>query len=290
MSANNYATTGSLNYFLPPADGSQPYTNVNADSVTGERPQNWDKDPHVVDIENVRGSEDQYKLDNAGFQFGRQASKHTRFLNDKEIEAEYYPECVELIKKLTGASSVVIFDQSELSLFSFGWRSIRCRRPGEADDSPQKRQPVSLVHGDQTTASSIARVHRHLPSEAPALLKRRFQILNLWRPISNAALEWPLALCDYRSVDVNKDLVPVALIYPNHEGETFGVKFNEAHRWKFMRDMETDEFVLFKNFDSVQDGIVAVLTPHTAFEDPNSPEGAPLRQSIEIRALVFYDY
>jgi hypothetical protein len=280
MSSSNYATTGSLNYYLPPTDGSRPYHNINADSATGEHRRNWVEDCCVVDIENVRGLEDQYKLDNAGFQFGREASKHTSFLDDKYIEAEYYPECVKLIKKITGASGVVIFDHT-----------IRRHRPGEADDNPQKRQPVSLVHVDQTTASSVARVHRHLPpSDAPMLLKRRFQIINLWRPISHAALDWPLALCDFRSVDVKKDLLPVALIYPDREGETFGVKFNEAHKWKYMRGMEPDEFVLIKCFDSVQDGSVAILTPHTGFQDPNSPEGAPLRESIEIRALVFYDY
>lgn len=115
MSSSNYATTGSLNYFLPPADGSRLYTNINADSNTGKHGRNWTEDHHVVDIENVRGSEDQYKLNNAGFQFGKMASRHTRFLDDKEVEAEYYPECIELFKKLTGASSVVIFDHSEFA-------------------------------------------------------------------------------------------------------------------------------------------------------------------------------
>ena len=125
--------------------------------------------------------------------------------------------------------------------------AIRRRRPGEADDNPQRRQPVSQVHVDQTTASSIERVHRHLPaSDAPALLKRRFQIINLWRPISHAALDWPLGLCDFRSVDMKKDLIPIALVYPDREGETFGVKFNEAHKWKYMKGMEPDEFVLIK--------------------------------------------
>ncbi|KAG9311287.1 hypothetical protein JVU11DRAFT_8375 [Chiua virens] len=276
MSSSNYATNGSLNYFLPPADGSRPFNNK-----IGEHSRNWVEDPRVVDIENIRGSEDQYKLDNAGFQFGKAVSSHTSFVNEKEIEAEYYPHCTELIKKLTGASRIVIFDHT-----------IRRRRPedSEVDDNAQKRQPVSLIHVDQTTVSSIARVHRHLPpSDAPALLKRRFQIINLWRPISHPAFDWPLALCDFRSVDVKKDLVPVALIYPDREGEAYGVKYNEAHKWKYMKGMQPDEFVLIKCFDSVQDGSVAILTPHTGFQDPNRPEGAPFRESIEVRTLVFYD-
>lgn len=43
------------------------------------------------------------------------------------------------------------------------------------------------------------------------------------------------------------------------------------------------------SFDSLQDGSVARLAPHTGFQDPNTPEGTPLRESIELRALVFYD-
>ena len=40
--------------------------------------------------------------------------------------------------------------------------------------------------------------------------------------------------------------------------------------------------------DSKTDNGVARLTPHTAFVDPTTPKDAPLRQSIELRALVLY--
>ena len=123
----------------------------------------------------------------------------------------------------------------------------RRRRPGEADRSPEARQPVPQVHVDQTTASAIARVHRHLPAEdAPALLARRFQIINLWRPIARPAHDWPLALCDFRSVDPRTDLVPTDLVYEDHKGETNSVRFNPGHRWKYLPGMTPDEFVLIK--------------------------------------------
>jgi hypothetical protein len=41
--------------------------------------------------------------------------------------------------------------------------------------------------------------------------------------------------------------------------------------------------------DTIRDGSVAICTPHTGFSDPNTPVGSPLRQSIELRFLVFYD-
>ncbi|KIJ58346.1 hypothetical protein HYDPIDRAFT_119638 [Hydnomerulius pinastri MD-312] len=247
-SENYYATTGNLKYFLTPPDGSRPYTNLNADSKTGDLVHNWLEDPHTVNIENVRVREE--------------AAQYTAFSSEEEVKEKYYPESIELIKKVTGGSRAVIFDHT-----------IRRRRPGEADDSPDKRQPVPLVHVDQTSKSSIA---------------RRFQIINLWRPISHVALDWPLALCDFRSVDLEKDLLSVSLIYPDREaGETYGVSYNPEHRWKYKRGMEPEDYVLIKCYDS--DSSVATLTPHTGFQDPNTPEGAPLRESIEVRALVFFD-
>jgi hypothetical protein len=272
-------TISTLNYFIAPLDGSRPYNRIYADSTTTKPARNWTQEPHDMQIEDVRGKEELYKLDSAGFQFGREAPKHTSFLNDDEIKGEYYPESIDLIKRVTGATKVVVFDHT-----------VRRRRPGEAGNDPQKRQPVSAAHVDQTPAAATARVHRHLsPTEAPSFLRRRFQIINLWRPISHAAVDWPLAVCDFRSVDFEKDLVPVALIYPDREGETFGVKYNPNHQWKYLKGMTPEEYILIKCSDSIQDGSVARLTPHSAFQDPNTPEGALPRESIELRALVFYD-
>jgi hypothetical protein len=270
-------TTASLRFSHPPGDGSRAFNNINADPDTGVRKSNVGHTDYPVTIENAR--ETGAKIDVHGFELFRGASKHTAFTDDDEIAKEYYPEAEQYIKQFTGASRVVTFDHT-----------IRRRRPGVVDDSPSKRQPVPLVHVDQTTESSVARVHRHLPeSDAPELLKKRFQIINLWRPINHPALDWPLALCDYRSVDVKKDTFPVALVYPDREGETMGIRYSPDYKFKYFHGMTPEEFVLIKCFDSVQDGSVSIFTPHTAFEDPNTPAGTPPRESIELRALVFYD-
>lgn len=107
----------------------------------------------------------------------------------------------------------------------------------------------------------MARVHRHLPpSDAGALLKRRFQIINLWRPIGHAAFDHPLALCDYRSVDVKNDLVPTTLRYPDRDGETFSVRYNPEQRWKYLKGMEPDEIVLIKWYVFYNMELYGILT------------------------------
>ncbi|KAJ3850755.1 hypothetical protein EV368DRAFT_44629 [Lentinula lateritia] len=269
---------GTLFYFSAPADGSEPYNRVNTDPTLTLPLSNWSPEKHIVQIENVRDKEASFTLDEAGFQYFEHPSRHTSFVDDDEIKAEYYPESAELIKKITGASRVVLFDHT-----------IRRRIPGQADMTG-KRQPVREVHVDQTTSSAIARVHLHLPSsEAPELLKHRFQIINLWRPISHPAFDLPLTLCDYRTVDKENDLVAVARISPERRGETYRVKYNPQHRWKYLKGMTPEEFVLIKCFDSTEDSGVSIFTPHTAFIDASAPEDTLPRQSIELRALVFYD-
>ena len=125
--------------------------------------------------------------------------------------------------------------------------ALRRRRPGEVDDGPTKRQPVPLVHVDQTPEAAENRVRLHLPAEdVPKLLAGRFQIINLWRPIHHPADDYPLTLCDYRSIDFNEDLVATKLKFRTYDGETFGVKHSERHRWKYLRGMRPDELVLIK--------------------------------------------
>ena len=124
--------------------------------------------------------------------------------------------------------------------------AIRRRRPGEPD-IPGREQPATLVHLDQTAASSIARVHRHIPApDVPKLLERRFQVINLWRPIAAPAIDWPLALCDYRSFDLEKDIFPMTRILAGGTRETTRVKYNENHKWMYLHGMTPEEIVLFK--------------------------------------------
>ncbi|KAG8766042.1 hypothetical protein FRC12_007113 [Ceratobasidium sp. 428] len=267
-----------INYFTPPADGAKPYQWIDS----GVEPRrNWTPAEFSVKAENVRGHEQEFTLDTSGFQFHHAPSVEKLFEDDATIKDVYYEDSIKRIKEFTGASRVVIFDHT-----------IRRPRPEGTPDTPENRAPVKIAHVDQTPESAERRVKMHLPSEdVPALLAKRFQIINLWRPIGNPAWELPLALCDFRSVNSKTeggDFVPTTLKYKDRDGETLSVRHSDAHDWKYLAGMSPDEIVLIKCFDSKLDGTVATFTPHTAIDVPTTP-GVPKRQSIEIRALVFYD-
>jgi hypothetical protein len=98
-------------------------------------------------------------------------------------------------------------------------------------------------------------------------------------------LDSPLALCDARTFS-DADLIASDLVYPHVRGETSSVAYDPRHRWYYFSAMQPDEAVLIRVHDSAEDGR-ARLSFHTSFENP-AAAGAPPRESIEVRALVFF--
>ena len=105
--------------------------------------------------------------------------------------------------------------------------------------------------------------------EAEALLRRRFEIVNVWRPVRGPLRDAPLAICDARSVSF-EDFVASDLVYRDRTGETYRVRYNPAHCWFYVPGMRTDEAVLIKCYDSAEDGRARFTAP-SAFDDPTDP-------------------
>jgi hypothetical protein len=262
-----------LNY-LAPTDG-KPRTYA-FDPPPGEPKSTTFPEPHQVSVFNGRSISDSFSLDREGFALVRHPTVVRDFYSDKEVRAVYYPAVESFLRATLRADRVLIFDHT-----------VRKRVEGAADVRGQgPRQPATRVHVDQTPSSGANRVREHLPDEAEELLQGRVQVINLWRPIRGPLRDSPLAVCDVTTVGAD-DLVASDLIYPNRNGETYSVKFNPAHRWFYFPEMMTDEALLLKCYDSETDGR-ARFAPHTAFVDPTTPPDAPLRESIELRTLVFH--
>ena len=122
--------------------------------------------------------------------------------------------------------------------------------------------------------------------EAEALLKNRFAIINLWRPIRGPVLESPLALCDAQSLE-EENLIAGDLKYPDRTGETYSITYNPNQRYYYFPKMQADEAVLIRCFDSALKG-ARRFSAHTGFDDPTSPADALPRESLEVRTLVFF--
>jgi len=230
-----------------------------------------------VAIHDMRPAAADVSLDREGFAVLHAPSAVKDFWDEDEVRRVYYPEVQRVLAEATGASKVFIFDHT-----------LRKRVRGTEDRAPgTPRQPATGVHVDHTATSGPQRVRDFFGDEAETLLRGRVQVINLWRPIRGPLRDAPLAVCDAASV-APEDLVPSDLVYQNRVGETYGVHYNPAHRWFYVPEMQPDEALLLKCYDSATDGR-ARFAPHTAFDDPTAPADVLPRESIEIRTLVFHE-
>jgi hypothetical protein len=260
-----------LNYIVD--DGSKVFTIVaspgGSDARSGGTP-----DPRRIKIHNGRPHVKEFDLETNGFRFVPHDTKVSDFYDEDEIKRVYYPEMVELIKAESGAKRVVVFDHT-----------LRTA-DDELRESKQIREVVRRVHNDYTEWSAPQRVRDILPDEAEDLLKRRFAIIQAWRPIRYPVETYPLAMADAKTLSP-ADMIVSERRAAGRIGQTYAIKYNPNHKWFWFPRMRREEAYVFKVFDSLKDGR-ARWTAHTAFDDPTTPPHARPRESIEIRTMAFF--
>jgi cephamycin C biosynthesis protein len=222
------------------------------------------------------------------------------------IEA-YGRETTSYLKAVLQAEDVVLFD----TVVRHEDTEVAAKPSGSPFVGPYMR-----VHVDQNPRSAAARLEHHVGS-CPGL--RRFQILNIWRPLIQPVKNYPLALCDYQSLDPQVDLVTTRRILPEwmhklwvQDREGYSLKHRACHRWYYWRSLTPEECLVFQRHDSASRSLalceasheariqqtpdrqqcnlldVAGLCPHTAFFDPQGPAKGHLRSSLDVRVLVLY--
>ena len=230
-----------------------------------------------VPVRDARVALPEADLDREGFVLLQHRSAVADFYDDTALRTTYHGELVDLIRALTGARRVEVFDDTR--------RSASLSKQRERGI----REPANIVHNDYTAASGprrLADFFGDAPEEAEALGRGRFAIINAWRSIRGPVLDQPLVVGDAGSID-DGDLVAMERRGEERTGELQVVLHNPAQRWYYYPRMQPDEVLLFKTYDSAEDGR-SRFTPHSSFADPAAPPDAPARESLETRCLVFF--
>jgi hypothetical protein len=231
-----------------------------------------------VTISDGRGKANALLLDREGFELRNAPSALRGFTDREKIERMYYPEMAEIALAVSGASRAIIFDHL-----------VRRRAPGTLSPfgarEGHRPSAATRVHCDFTPQSAQRRLSLELATLGIDSVSR-FAIINLWRSTGLPVLDAPLAVCDSRTAHA-LDLVAADIVYPTRTGEIFEVLYNPSHAWTYFHEMQFDEVLMFKQYDSLEG--VARYTPHAAFAHPATPEGTPPRESIEARCLLIYD-
>ena len=233
-------------------------------------------DLQEVDVHNAWPRANDFSLDKEGFELKQFISSFDKFEDEASLKEQFYPEIIAFVKRQTGAKEVVIFDHT-----------VRQRLPNDLKQQTEVSRPaVLLVHSDYTPKSAPQRVRDIMGDRAEDLLSRRVAFYNVWKPLYETVEELPLAMCDAIS-STDDDFLLMNLKYKDRTGEIYVVRYSPEHRWFYFPKMTPKDALLLKTYDSEADGR-ARFTPHTAFEDPNTPPNALKRQSIEIRTMAFF--
>lgn len=228
---------------------------------------------HPTRFIDARETISSFSLDVNGFEFIRSPRPTLDYLCADTVSTSYYDYCAKLVTNLTGAAKVICFDYN-------------VRDKSLAAEHAEVREPVRFAHNDYTELSAPERVRDLLADQADDALTRRYMFINVWRPLRGPVTDVPLAICDAASLS-HDDFVATDLKYADRTGEIYSLKYREGQRWYFLNQMQDDEVVLLKCFDSATDGR-ARFTAHGAFRTPDVPETSLPRRSIEVRTIALF--
>jgi len=263
--------------FIVPQD-TMPYF-LSSASTGGDPEVHFKTENHTVTINDMRACAQDLSIESQGFELRRHETAVADLYDDDAVEAVYNGEIEALLKQVTGADRVAIFDHTR-----------RSDGNGGAANPGGKRGPASRVHVDYTVKSGPVRAGDALGHDEVARILGsggRIVQINVWRPIKGPVRRTPLALADARSIGPG-ELVATEQIFPDRVGEIYQLAHGGGQRWYWASDMRPDEVILIKGWDSLDDGR-AQFTPHGAFPLPGQDAQSTPRESIETRTYVVFE-
>lgn len=229
-----------------------------------------------------------------GFELVAHSSGVEDWDDEERIAAVHYAEIEDVARKMTDADVALV--------------SGHIKRSPDQAKRHQQLSPITFVHSDfaETHVDIIRGSYGGARPGATETLARngvtadavekatRIVILQFWRNLGPAKMDYPLAFCDARTVTREQSRAfhvsnyagsgsnfdALAILAPDRAGD---------HAWYTFPELRPDEAVAFRTYDTdlVRDG-KTYFTPHSAFRDPDVEIGKPARFSIELRATCLF--
>ncbi|GAB1739481.1 hypothetical protein NU219Hw_g4436t1 [Hortaea werneckii] len=232
-------------------------------------------------IRDIRSTDQPFDLDKNGFKFVKASTSFTNWSSQPEIAEHYLQEMETLIHREVDEVDEILFYDARIR--QSGDEGLRVEG---LSFNPFAKQ----VHRDNTDISCVEKIRNLTDLKADFLLRGRSRIINIWRPIKHPVYDCSLAVADGSNlhaddvIECDRHLAKTGTYH-----DTMGVvKYRPGFDWYYCSEMEPDDVLLFKNYDS-SSAVQARYCLHTAFDLPPEmiPKNAPTRESIEVRALIF---
>ncbi|KAL3952366.1 hypothetical protein ACCO45_012309 [Purpureocillium lilacinum] len=254
-------------------------TDFPVDHVEGARRTNHEIDDRAVTVTAIT-DHNQWRLDVHGFCI-LHAKTHLNprdaYEKKDEVQDAYWYEIEAIMHKN--------FPQySRIECFDLTLRKRDSDFPAVARAYRKEyEQPSSTAHSDYSQLGSFLSLKHCFPGQEDYWADKEFDMINVWRPLNGPTDDWPLALCDYTTIDTEEDIRLNDSIRRDLVGESSLLHYNPAHRWYYLPNQGADDLIVFRNSNSHGKGARCF---HAAVLNPMA-QGPP-RESAEVRLVAFY--
>jgi hypothetical protein len=227
-----------------------------------------------VDIVDARSLPIAPSLNLEGFETAIHPLHNPSWSDQVWINEFYVSSCVDLVVRLTGASAGTALHGALVRL--------------AGDQRSQAAPPARFVHIDATRRAAGLIVD-NVAGEGKRDHYRRTAIFNVWRAISPAPHNTPLALCDQRTIAAEELVVGTTVTVGGpQEGTPYLTSMPTAdQRWHYYSDLAKDEAIIFKGIDLDEAAPLGCM--HSAFDHPHPAPDAIPRSSVEVRVITFFE-
>ncbi|KAI5363740.1 putative hydroxylase/desaturase AsaB [Septoria linicola] len=276
-----------LNYFLELENGGgQAYCL----GTVGEKRRKYQE--AEVNVNDIRGHEQDFHLDGNGFQFLNAPCTEKTFDDDERIKESYYPEVIDLIKRVTGATLV---KPRAHTVRRWTWEQALETEKHLPDEARSVGPATSnFVHCDLSINGARDRISKNASNEDENIPKyshsirpdelRKVDIVFPVRRDSAHAHAPPATHSSQAPKNAKSDYYALGTGYV--EGlQLAAPRTPDQHKCYYLSKMTPDEVLLLKIADSRPD--VANFCFHTSFA--SDEDYGPDRHSIEVRCAVFWE-
>jgi hypothetical protein len=226
-----------------------------------------------VEIVDARSLPVAPRLDLEGFELAVHLLPNPSWSDQAWINEVYVPLCVELVVQHTGAATGTPL------------HAALVRRAG--DQRGQAAPPARFAHIDVSRAGAGPIIDKVVGDGARHKYPRT-AIFNVWRAISPAPHNTPLAICDQRTIAA-EDLIAGTTVTVG--GSEAGTPYLTSmpttnQRWYYYSDLASDEAIIFKGIDLDEAAPLGCM--HSAFDHPHPVPNATPRSSVEVRIVTFF--
>ncbi|AEO67444.1 uncharacterized protein THITE_2088932 [Thermothielavioides terrestris NRRL 8126] len=278
-SANESESVHATMYFLQRSsiyDEEKPYS-LRFPPGDGLAQSNILREAHLIQVASMRGRSD-LRLETCGFEVMAFSSplSYEDYEDANKIAHVLLPALCRKLKQHLSAQHVVALD--------FSVRRRHASFPVSTGKDYDHDQPTNMAHIDFTPEEGERMLRVMYPDQADEIIAGDWY--STWFPLRGPLNDWPLAICDARTVDREADLMPGDIVYTDWATENLQVHHSDRHKWYYLPDQTVDEVLIFKSGESSSAKVQAV--PHGSFYNPRVQAGEPPRESIDSRFFVLF--